>query len=164
MIRTWTRSTLAIAGVAALLLSGACASSSDDVATVDEGEVRPFEESGYDPTKTAPEMADVNNDGITDTSTSTPRDEGLVGTTTIVAKGPASSTTVTTETTATGTSSMASGSSTTTGTTSSLSTTGSGTTTTVTETTTTVPMTSAAQVDDDDDDQAVAARERLRKD
>lgn len=172
MIRKLSRSTVAIAAFGALFLAGACSSTSGDSAVVDDqAEVRPFTEDGNDPTQSAPEVADVNNDGHADSSTLTPRSEGVVGTTVVQNNAGQSSVTVTqypdssssmTSSSSTATSSV-SGS--TTDSTSRFDTgSTSGTTTTTTTTTTTVPMTSAASDDDDDDDDTAPARERLRKD
>lgn len=179
MFKGMTRSTVALTGLAALLLLGACSTTGDSAVKDDQAEVRPFTEDGYDPTQSAPETADVNNDGHVDSSTLTPRNESVVGVTTVTNNPGQSTVTVTqtgTATTGTATDSSTTGTMTSGTSVSGTSTTDttvvddsdrfstgtSGTTTTTTQSTTTVPMTSSA--DDDDDDDTTPARERLRKD
>lgn len=173
MFKGMTRNTVALTGLAALLLLGACSTTGDSAVKDDQVEVRPFTEDGYDPTQSAPETADVNNDGHVDSSTLTPRNESIVGVTTVTNDPGQSTVTVTqtgtattgtlTDTSSTGT--MTSGTTSTSDTTvvddsDRFSTGTTGTTSTTTQSTTTVPMTSSA----DDDDDTTPARERLRKD
>lgn len=182
MIRKLMRSSVATAGVAALLLVGGCASTSDaDKANVDDAaEIRPFTEQGYDPTQSAPEVADVNNDGHQDTSPTAPRSQPIPGQAVVITEQrPVADVNVSYEPNAdsmasssvTSTTTYPSSTSTTTTTTTYPSTTVTTDTTATadldndsdldtTTTITTQSMTSSAQADDD----ATPARERLRKD